>query len=124
MMTTLDREMVSYVADYVIMITVCTCAVGDAGNVVQTNLSKMKFHPDIYRANAYQGLIYDPMSTLIKITKISTIIIATINTGPVPAGLDFTVALSAERERDKSRQRKRRLSDSFVCIKTDCYNHE
>lgn len=41
-------------------------AVGDAGNAVQTNLSKMRFHPDIYRANAYQGLIYDPMSMLIK----------------------------------------------------------
>ena len=43
-----------------------SCTVGDAGNAVQTNLSKMRFHPDIYRANAYQGLIYDPMSTLIK----------------------------------------------------------
>ena len=39
-------------------------AAGDTGNAVQTNLSKMRFHPDFYRANAYQGLIYDPMSML------------------------------------------------------------
>lgn len=35
-------------------------------------------------------------------------------TGPVPKGLDFNTALAAERDRLRSRQLQRRLSDSFV----------
>ncbi len=77
MMTTLDKEVVSCLQRlyyYVIIIVTGTgmhynqyilityTTAGDAGNAVQTNLSKMRFHPDYYRANAYQGLIYDPMS--------------------------------------------------------------
>ena len=37
---------------------------GDARNEVMTTseLSKLKFNPAIYRANALQGLVYDPAS--------------------------------------------------------------
>lgn len=40
------------------------CLAGDARNEVMTTseLSKLKFDPTIYRANALQGLVYDPAS--------------------------------------------------------------
>ena len=36
---------------------------GDARNEVMTTsgLAKLKFDPSVYRVNAYQGLVYDPM---------------------------------------------------------------
>lgn len=39
---------------------------GDARNEVMTTreLSKLKFDPSIYRANALQGLVYDPAREL------------------------------------------------------------
>ncbi len=42
------------------------CAVGDAKNEVLTTseLAKLKFDPNIYRVNACQGLVYDPMRKL------------------------------------------------------------
>ncbi len=47
-------------SDYTIIIL---HAVGDAGNEVLTTseLAKLKFDPNLYRVNAYQGLVYDPM---------------------------------------------------------------
>ena len=35
---------------------------GDAKNEVLTGLSKLKYDPALYRANALQGLVYDPAS--------------------------------------------------------------
>lgn len=47
---------------------------GDARNEVMTtrDLSKLKFDPSIYRANALQGLVYDPARELphIKLHKV------------------------------------------------------
>jgi len=37
-------------------------AAGDAKNEVLTGLSKLKYDPALYRANALQGLVYDPAS--------------------------------------------------------------
>ena len=44
-------------------------------------------------------------------------------TGPVPKGLDFNTALAAERDRQRSRQLQRRLSDSFVRYVIIIYTH-
>lgn len=77
---------------------------GDANNEVMTTseLSKLKFDPNLYRVNAYQGLAYDPMR-------------------PVPRGLDLNVVLEQEKVRDRHRQvqtRQRRLSDSSIGAST------
>ena len=44
--------------------TLFCCLAGDARNEVLTTseLSKLKYDPAIYRANALQGLVYDPAS--------------------------------------------------------------
>ena len=37
------------------------CTAGDARNEVTTGVSKLGFDPAIYRANALQSLVYDPL---------------------------------------------------------------
>lgn len=56
-------------------------AAGDAGNAVETNLAKKRYHPDYYRVNAYQGLIYDPMRKLMS-SLVTASRITIINTNP------------------------------------------
>jgi hypothetical protein len=76
---------------------------GDARNEVMTTseLSKLKYDPSIYRANALQGLVYDPAR-------------------PVPRGVDLPRALQAERvysrQREREEYRQRRMSDSSLTI--------
>lgn len=81
---------------------------GDARNEILTTseLAKLKFDPSHYRANAFQGLVYDPMR-------------------PVPAGLDFNVALQQERVLERHRQtRQRRLSDSSAGANSYYYQEQ
>ena len=48
----------AYIYDYFYL--ACKLA-GNAGNEVLTGLAKLKFDPNLYRVNACQGLVYDPM---------------------------------------------------------------
>lgn len=45
------------------------CTAGDARNEVltTTELAKLKFNPNHYRVNAYQGMAYDPMRKIVAI---------------------------------------------------------
>lgn len=96
------------------------CTAGDARNEVltTTELAKLKFNPNHYRVNAYQGMAYDPMRKIVLGYKIVVSQSITLLLGPVPAGLDFNVALQQEKVKERQRHahehRQRRLSDSSV----------
>lgn len=61
-MTILGTEQVSIASAPLHLLSVHLLA-GDACNEVLTTseLAKLKFDPNLYRVNAYQGLAYDPM---------------------------------------------------------------
>ena len=44
-----------------IVCSLLPCTAGDARNEVMTGVSKLGFDPAIYRANALQSLVYDPL---------------------------------------------------------------
>lgn len=83
---------------------------GDVRNEVMTTseLSKLKFDPSIYRANALQGLVYDPARV-------------------VPRGVDLQRALRAEksqcRQREMEEYRRRRMSDSSLIVNPNQFSH-
>lgn len=67
MMTISGKEqvdMLSLSTAHVVVIELFTFphTAGDARNEVLTGLSKLKYDPALYRANALQGLVYDPAS--------------------------------------------------------------
>jgi hypothetical protein len=76
---------------------------GDARNEVLTTseLSKLKYDPAIYRANALQGLVYDPARV-------------------VPRGVNLVRALREEkvhsRQREMEQHHRRRMSDSSLQV--------
>ena len=59
---------------FTILHNIFCCIAGDARNEVMTTseLSKLKFDPTIYRANALQGLVYDPASELTNLSLVAT----------------------------------------------------
>lgn len=96
-----------------------------------SELSKLKFDPNLYKVNAYQGLAYDPMRKpavvcaracvclhmYILHVNMLRVVACGVFPGPVPRGLDLNVVLEQEKVRDRHRQtqtRQRRLSDSSV----------
>ncbi len=105
---------------------VCIHAVGDAGNEVLTTseLAKLKFDPNLYRVNAYQGLVYDPMRKSNHCRQTHAAIlqccIHIYASGTVPVDVDLRGKLRAEKERGRHAQvqqsRQRRMSDSAVSI--------
>ena len=48
-----------------LMWSLLPCTAGDARNEVTTGVSKLGFDPAIYRANALQSLVYDPLRMLL-----------------------------------------------------------
>lgn len=88
------------------------------GHEIGQDVHKVGFDPNLYRANAYQGLAYDPSRELFIYDYKLLYICNSIVTGPVPRGIDYNIMARVETARQKERvqtqMKQRRMSDSVV----------